>query len=72
MTQEGLAHKTGLSASYISALEKGVQHQPSLATMLALREALDLGSIEELLGPLPSHGYRPTRPARSPKKAPHA
>jgi hypothetical protein len=31
---------------------------PSLATLIALIDALDLTSIEELLGPLPTTNFR--------------
>lgn len=48
-----LARRTGLSPTTIGELEQGL-HEPRLGTILALRDGLGLGSIEELLGPMPS------------------
>lgn len=52
-SQRGLAERSGLSPTTIGELEKG-QHEPRLGTMLVLRDAFGLGSIEELVGPMPS------------------
>lgn len=51
--QRRLASRTGLSATTIGELERG-KHEPRLGTMLALRDAWGLGSIEQLIGPMPS------------------
>lgn len=51
--QRKLARQTGLSPGTISQIEQG-RHEPRLGTLLALRGALGVGSIEELLGPMPS------------------
>jgi transcriptional regulator with XRE-family HTH domain len=53
LSQRELARRTGLSPTTISELEQG-QHEPKLGTLLALRDGLGLGSIEELLGTMPS------------------
>ena len=53
ISQRELARRTGLSAGTIGQIEQG-RHEPRLGTLLALRGALGLGSIEELLGPMPS------------------
>ncbi len=53
LSQRELAQRTGLSPTTISQLEQG-RHEPRLGTMIALRDGLGLGSIEELLGPMPS------------------
>lgn len=50
-TRRALATKTGLGIGTVMDLFAG-RSDPSLSTMLALVEALDLRSIEELLGPL--------------------
>lgn len=53
MSQRELARRTGLSPRTIGQLEQG-RHEPRLGTLLALRGALELASIEELLGVFPS------------------
>lgn len=53
ISQRELARRTGLSPRTIGQIEQG-RHEPRLGTMLALRRALGLASIEELIGPLPS------------------
>lgn len=52
MTLRELEKRSGVSRGMISALERR-RTQPSLATMLALQHALELESLEELLGPAP-------------------
>jgi transcriptional regulator with XRE-family HTH domain len=44
---------SGLSSGVVSRLERG-ESNPTLSTILRLAVALDLGSIEQLLGELPS------------------
>lgn len=61
MSQRELARLTGLSPATVGELERG-KHEPRLGTMLVLRDALGLGSIEELLGPMPSAPPTTTRP----------
>lgn len=56
MSQRELGRLTGLSPSTVGQLERGL-HEPSLGTLLALRDALGLGSVEELLGPMPSETF---------------
>jgi len=48
LSQEELAHLAGLSAVYISFLERGLRH-PSLDTVFAISQALDL-SAAQLVG----------------------
>lgn len=48
-----LAEQASVSPGTIHKLEQGLR-DPRLGTMLALRDALGLSSIEELLGPMPS------------------
>ncbi|MFM2044697.1 MAG: hypothetical protein RLY86_3273 [Pseudomonadota bacterium] len=47
LTQEDLAHRTGVSVGYLSQLENG-RRNPSLLLMLALGEALGV-RVEQLL-----------------------
>lgn len=54
MTQEQAASKSGLTRNTIIALERARFPDPHLSTMLALVEAYGLGSLEQLLGDLPS------------------
>lgn len=54
-----LGESARLSPSTINQIELG-RRQPKLGTMLALCRALGLHSIEELIGPLPSHALRPS------------
>ncbi len=56
LSQRELARRTGLSPTTISELEDG-RHEPRLGTLLALAEGLGIGSIEELLGPMPSRAW---------------
>lgn len=60
MSQRELARRTGLSPRTIGQLEQG-RHEPRLGTLLALRGALGVGSIEELLGPMPSTALESVR-----------
>lgn len=53
ISQRELARRTGLSPRTIGEIEQG-RHEPRLGTMLALRRALGVASIEELIGPMPS------------------
>lgn len=53
VSQRALAQQTGLSPGTISQIELG-RHEPRLGTLLALQGALGVGSIEELMGPMPS------------------
>jgi transcriptional regulator with XRE-family HTH domain len=54
-----LGERAQLSPSTINQIELG-RRQPKLGTMLALCRALDLHSIEELIGPMPSQTLRVT------------
>lgn len=56
LSQRELARRTGLSPTTISELEDG-RHEPRLGTLLVLAEGLAVGSIEELLGPMPSRAW---------------
>lgn len=49
-TQRGLATKTGLGIGTVRELLAG-SSDPTLGTLLAVAKALELGSIEQLLGP---------------------
>lgn len=58
MSRRGLAKAAHLSPGTIGKLEAGKIQKPSLRLLLALRAGLQLGTLEELLGPLPSHTYQ--------------
>lgn len=53
ISQDMLVGLSGLSSGVVSRLERG-ESNPTLSTILRLAGALDLGSIEQLLGELPS------------------
>lgn len=57
ISQRELASRSGLSPATVSQIERG-QHEPRLGTLLALSEALQIGSVEELLGPMPSSALK--------------
>lgn len=57
-----LAKLAGVSPGTLGELEQG-RHEPRLGTMLALRDALGLSSVEELLGPMPSETLTRVRQA---------
>lgn len=48
-----LADRTGLSPGTISQIENG-HHEPRLGTLLALQSAFGAGSLDELIGEMPS------------------
>lgn len=48
-----LAEQTGLSPATISQIENG-RHEPRLGTLLALQSAFGAGSLDELIGEMPS------------------
>lgn len=52
-TRAELSDATGLSEGTIYNLERGLR-SPTLETLLSLTWAMGLGSVEQLLGPLPS------------------
>ncbi len=56
LTMRDLAADAGLPPGTVSALCAG-RHLPNLKQLLALQRGLKLGSIEELLGTLPSLTY---------------
>lgn len=60
ISQRELARRTGLSPGTIGQIEQG-RHEPRLGTLLALRGALGVSSIEELLGPMPSTALESVR-----------
>ena len=49
LTQAALAHKVGVSQTYIAKLESGARTSPSLATLRKLAKALGV-PVVELLG----------------------
>lgn len=55
-TYRELAERSGLARGTVSKLLAGGQ-QPNLRQLLALQHGFGMGSIEELLGPLPSQSY---------------
>lgn len=57
ISQRELANRSGLSPATVSQIERG-KHEPRLGTLLALSEALQIGSVEELLGPMPSSALK--------------
>lgn len=50
---EDIAEAAGVSGGTLGAIERG-ETDPRLGTLLRLLPALGLGSIEELIGPLPA------------------
>ena len=61
-----LASASGLKQGTVSRLLTGRMENPPLRTLLALQRGLGLGSIEELLGPLPSQAFGPPPPRAKP------
>jgi transcriptional regulator with XRE-family HTH domain len=55
-SERGLAAAAGLGTTTVRNLLAG-KAEPRLSTMLALAKALELHSIEELLGPMPSEAF---------------
>jgi DNA-binding XRE family transcriptional regulator len=53
MTQETAANSAGLTRNTLASLEKHPFSDPKLSTLLRLMRVYQLGSLEELLGPLP-------------------
>ena len=53
-TQEQAAAAAGLTRNTLIALERTRFPDPHLSTLLALMHAYQLGTVEQLLGPLPS------------------
>ncbi|MFN2638048.1 MAG: helix-turn-helix domain-containing protein [Gemmatimonadaceae bacterium] len=60
-TRRELSQATGLSEGSIYNLEKG-RRSPTLETLLSLVWALGLGSLDELLGPMPSSESQLSKP----------
>lgn len=54
LTQEQAAHRAGLTRNTLVGLERKRFPDPHLSTLLGLMHAYELGTVEELLGPLPS------------------
>lgn len=54
MTQEQAAQAAGITRNVIVTLEGSRFSDTKLSTLLRLMRAYELGSIEDLLGPLPS------------------
>lgn len=50
LTLEALAEKCGMSSGTIGMLERGEMQDPPLGTVLRVMHALDLDSIEQMLG----------------------
>lgn len=55
LTQEQAAGAAGLTRNALGRLEAQQFPNPSLRTLVALMQVYELGSLEELLGPLPSY-----------------
>lgn len=53
LSQKQSAHRIGISQAALSQLEAGTK-LPSLATLLKMQAAYDLGSLEQIFGDLPS------------------
>ena len=68
-SQRGLAREAGLGIDTVRDLLAG-RSDPSLSTLLALADALDLRSIDELLGPLPTESILEARRRGSPVDPP--
>lgn len=58
LTQAEAAKAAGLARNTIVDLERAQFPDPRLSTLIALAEVYRLGSVEELLGELPTSGYR--------------
>lgn len=58
MTAKALAEQAGISRQTLHDLENKQGFDPHLSTLVALRDALELSSIEALFGPFPSMGLR--------------
>lgn len=54
LTQERAAVAAGLTRNTLVTIEKAVRPDPHLSTLLALMKVYGVGSLEELLGPMPS------------------
>nr|WP_306043470.1 MULTISPECIES: LexA family transcriptional regulator [unclassified Mameliella] len=68
MTQTALAEKVGISAGYLSELISG-KKQPSMSTLSAIAEALEISTAELHGAPTPSSGFHePTESFVSPVK----
>lgn len=65
MSARDLGSRTGISHSYLSRLERERSANPTLDTMLALQRAFGLGSLDELLGPMPSQLHQRLRDIRA-------
>ena len=63
-----LARVSGLGIGTVRNLLLG-KSAPSLLTMMALVQALDLRSLDELLGPLPTHEVVMSHPTASSNEA---
>jgi DNA-binding XRE family transcriptional regulator len=64
LSQRESARKMGISQAALSQLEAGAK-LPSLATLLKIQIAYDLGSLEQIFGDLPSQ-ILTRRPRESP------
>lgn len=63
LTVKDLSEMSGLGRRTVYKLEEGQIENPKLGVLLSLRAVLDLRSIEELLGDLPSYpsvSYEPS------------
>lgn len=68
-----LATACGLRPGTISRLLTGRMENPPLRTLMALQKGLGLGSIEELLGQMPSQVFQPQQgPTRRERSRTHA
>lgn len=54
LTQERAAVAAGLTRNTLGSIEKSALPDPHLSTLLALMQVYGLGSLDELLGPMPS------------------
>lgn len=68
MTIQDLADEAGLAHSTVAAWLSG-RREPKLTGLVALASALHLGSLEELLGELPSQAQGPLRRIEVPDTA---
>jgi DNA-binding XRE family transcriptional regulator len=72
-TQEQAAAAAGLTRNTLVSLERARFPDPRLSTLLALMRAYQLGSLEDLIGPLPSarlaSAWQSDRPIRQRRPA---
>jgi transcriptional regulator with XRE-family HTH domain len=65
VTQGEVCRATGISTGKLSGLEAGRGQNPTLDTLMKLAQYYQLGSLEELFGPLPTASWIAVHQTRS-------